>query len=67
MAVVGLAMLLAQPLVVDDEVHAYGHGVDDEAAQIILFPVRQQVTEQHVVEANGGEMDKWPATAVMTR
>jgi hypothetical protein len=49
-------MLLPEALVIDDEVQAHRHGIDDEAAKVGLLAMEQQVADQHVVEPEGAKV-----------
>src|SRR3712207_2050880 len=53
-AVVGALVILAQPKVVDHEVHAHGESEEHQAPKAGLFAVEDQVADERVVEGERG-------------
>jgi hypothetical protein len=47
---VGVLMILAQPVVVDQEVQGHREGKKQQAAPTLLLPMEQQIADQGVVE-----------------
>src|SRR3712207_7416096 len=47
-SVVGALVILAQPKVVDDEVHAHGESEEHQAPKARLFAVEDQVADERV-------------------
>lgn len=60
--IIGLAMMFAQTLIIDEEVQAHGDAVDEEAAQIRHLPVQEEIADQHAVDRKRAEVGPERAT-----